>query len=127
MEDAARALQQQVNELMAENATLEAQLLSQQNIAQGLAELLGAITTVLNRAQAPTRRMLADQKALGKANSVLGQRRRLLRVDQEGPGLRVWCVPERAGSFGVCSRVAWSQRHQLRSVCLNSKQGCLQR
>ena len=34
--------------------------------AQGLAELPGAITTVLNRAQAPTRRMLVDQKGLGK-------------------------------------------------------------
>ena len=66
MEDAVRALQQQVNALMAQNATLEAQLLGQQNIAQGLAELSGAITTVLNRAQAPTRRMLVDQKGLGK-------------------------------------------------------------
>ena len=66
MEDAVRALQQQVNALTAQNATLEAQLRGQQNIAQGLAELLGAITTVLNRAQAPTRRMLADQKGLGK-------------------------------------------------------------
>ena len=65
MEDAVRVLQQQVNALMAQNATLEAQVLGQQNIAQGLAELLGAITTVLNRAQAPTRRMLVDQKGLG--------------------------------------------------------------
>ena len=46
MEDAVRALQQQVNALMAQNATLEAQLLGQQNIARGLAELPGAITTV---------------------------------------------------------------------------------
>ena len=51
---------------MAQNARLEAQLRGQQNIAQGLAELLGAITTVLNRVQAPTRRMLVDQKCLGK-------------------------------------------------------------
>ena len=51
---------------MAQNATLEAQLLGQQNMAQGLAELPGTITTVLNRAQAPTRRMLGDQKGLGK-------------------------------------------------------------
>ena len=67
MEDAVRALQQQVN---------AAQLLSQQNIAQGLADLPGAITTVLNRAQAPTRRILfaweshqcsrAEKKLLGK-------------------------------------------------------------
>ena len=61
-----RALQQQVNALMSQNAALEAQLVGQQNIAQGLAELPGAITTVLNRAQAPTRRMLVDQKGLGK-------------------------------------------------------------
>ena len=66
MEDEARALQQQVNALTAQNAALEAQLLSQQNIAQGLAELPGAITTVLSRSQAPTRRMLVKQKGLGK-------------------------------------------------------------
>ena len=66
MQDALRALQQQVNALTAQNAALEAQLRGQQNIAQGLADLPGAITTVLNRAQAPTRRMLVDQKGLGK-------------------------------------------------------------
>ena len=61
-----RALQQQMNALMSQNAALEAQLISQQNIAQGLAELPRAITTVLNRSQAPTRRMLFDPKGLGK-------------------------------------------------------------
>ena len=66
MEDAVRALQQQVNALMSQNAALEAQLVSQQNIAQRLAELPGAITTVLNRSQAPTRRMLVDPKGLAK-------------------------------------------------------------
>ena len=66
MEDAVRALQQQVNALMSQNAALEAQLLGQQNIAQGLAELPGAVTIVLNRSQAPTRRMLVDPKGLGK-------------------------------------------------------------
>ena len=40
-----RALQQQVNALMSQNAALGAQLISQQNIAQGLAELPGAIST----------------------------------------------------------------------------------
>ena len=64
MEDALQALQQQVSALTNQNATLEAQLRGQQNIAQGLAELLGAITTVLNRAQAPTRRTLVDQLSL---------------------------------------------------------------
>ena len=66
MEDAVRALQQQAHALTAQNAALEAQLRGQQNIAQGLAELPGAITTVLSRPQAPTRRMLVDQKGLGK-------------------------------------------------------------
>ena len=67
MEDAVRALQQQVNALMSQNATLEAQLVSQQNTAQGLAELPGAITTVLKPfTQAPTRRMLVDPKGLGR-------------------------------------------------------------
>ena len=42
MEEAVRALQQQVNALMSQNAALEAQLISQQNIAQGLTELLGS-------------------------------------------------------------------------------------
>ena len=36
------------------------------NVAQGLAELPGAITTVLSRSQAPMRRMLVDPKGLGK-------------------------------------------------------------
>ena len=61
-----RALQQQVNALMSHNAALEAQLVSQQNIAQGPAELLAAITTVLSRSQAPMRRMLVDPKGFGK-------------------------------------------------------------
>ena len=66
MGEALRALQQQVNALMSQNAALEAQLISQQNMAQGLAELPGPITTVLSRSHAPTRRMLVDPKGLGK-------------------------------------------------------------
>ena len=66
MEEAVRALQQQVNALMSQNAALEAKMISQQNKAQGLAELPGAITTVLSRSEAPTRRMLVDPKGLGK-------------------------------------------------------------
>ena len=66
IEEAVRALQQQVNALMSQNAALEAQLISQPNTAQGLAELPGAITTVLSRSQAPTRRVLVDPKGLGK-------------------------------------------------------------
>ena len=41
MEDALRAVQQQVSALTNQNAALEAQLRGQQNIAQGLAELPG--------------------------------------------------------------------------------------
>ena len=65
VEDALRALQQQVNALSAQNAALEAQWRGQQNIAQGLAQLPGA-TTMLNRAQAPTRTMLVDPQGLEK-------------------------------------------------------------
>ena len=61
-----QALQQQVNALMSQNAALVAQLVSQQNIAQGLAGLPGAVTTVLSRSQAPIGRMLVDPKGLGQ-------------------------------------------------------------
>ena len=88
---------------MSQNAALEAQLISQQNIAQGLAELPGAVTTVLNRSQAPTRRMLVDSKGLGKPPKFSGREELFLHVDQEDRELRVWCVPERAWSFGFCS------------------------
>ena len=73
MEDAVRALQQQVNALMSQNAALEPQLVSQQNIAQVLAELPGAITTVLSRSQAPMRRMFVDPKGLGKTPVFTGR------------------------------------------------------
>ena len=95
MEDAVRALQQQVNALMSQNAALEAQLVSQQNIAQGLAELPGAITTVLS----PDEKNACQSERLRKAASILRQRRTFLRVDQEGRELRVWCVPECAWSL----------------------------
>ena len=42
-------------------------MVSQQNIAQGLAELFGAITAVLSRSQAPMRRMLVDPQGSGKS------------------------------------------------------------
>ena len=73
MQDALRALQQQLKALMSQNAALEAQLISQQNIAQGLADLPGAITTVLSRAQAPMRRMLVDLEGLGKPTVFSGR------------------------------------------------------
>ena len=61
-----RALRQQVNALISQKAALEAQLVGHRNIAQDLAELPGAITTVLSCSQAPMRRMLVDPKSLGK-------------------------------------------------------------
>ena len=72
-----RTLQQQMNALMSQNAALDAQLISQQNIAQGLAELPGAITTVLNRSQAPTRRMLVNPKGLGKPTTFSGREEKI--------------------------------------------------
>ena len=58
---------------MSQNAALEAQLRGQQNIAQGLAELPGAITTVLSRSHAPMRRMLVDPKGLGRPPKFSGK------------------------------------------------------
>ena len=107
MEDAVRALQQQVNGLTSQNAALEAQLVSQQNIAQGL-----------DRAESFTSTDEKDacrSERLRKATSVLKQGRTFPRVDQEGRELRVWCVPERAWSFDVCSRVA--RRGHSRNSC----------
>ena len=75
-----RALQQQVNALMGQNVALEAQLVGQQNIAQGLSALLGAITTVLSHSKAPMKMMLVDPKGLGTP-SVFST---LLCVDQGG-------------------------------------------
>ena len=105
MEDAVRALQQQVSALMSQNAALEAQLVSQQNIAQGLAELPGAITTVLSRSQAPMRRMLVDPKGLGKPPVFSGREEHFYvwtkKVENYVSG-----VPECAWSFDACSRIA---------------------
>ena len=70
-----RTLQQQVSALSAQNGALEMELRSQQNIAQGLAELLGAITTMLNSAPAPTRRMLVDSKGLESHQSSLAKKK----------------------------------------------------
>ena len=53
--------------MQCQNAPLITRVRSQLNIAQGLAAMLGTITTVLNRAKASTRRIL------GKATSVLWQ------------------------------------------------------
>ena len=72
MEEAVRALQQQVNALMSQNAALEAQSVSQQNIAQGLAELPGAITTVLNQPFTSTgEKDACRSERLGKAANLL--------------------------------------------------------
>ena len=119
MEEALRALQQQVNALMSQNAALEAQLISQQNIAQGLAELPGAITTVLSRSQAPTRRMLVDPKGLGKPPMFSGREEDLYVWTKR---LRTTCLV----CFRTCvvlrrlqlSHKTWSQQ---RLVCQNSE------
>ena len=67
---------------------------------------------MLNRSQAPARRMLVDSKGLGKPPVFSRREEGCLRVGQEGRELRVGCVPERSWSFGVCSRDrrTWSQR-----------------
>ena len=119
------ALQQQVNALMSQNAALEAQLISQQNIAQGLAELSGAITTVLSRSQAPTRRMLVGPKGLGKPSMFSGREE----------DFYVWTKKIENYVFGVFSNVRGAltfaaesqQQQQLRLVCQNSELKRLQR
>ena len=106
MEDAVRALQQQVNALMSQNAALEAQLVGQQNMAQGLAELPGAITTVLSRSQAPMRRMLVDPKGSGKPPVSSSREEHFYVWTKKVEKIRVWCVPKCAWSFDVCSGIA---------------------
>ena len=124
MEDAVRALQQQVNALMSQNAALEAQLVSQQNIAQGLAELPGAITTVLSRSQAPMRRMLVDPKGLGKPPVFSGREEHFYVWAKKVENNVSRCIPECAWSFDVCSRIARRRGHSSNSLqlaCLNSE------
>ena len=75
-------LQQQLSAPENQTAALESKVRSQMSLAQGLQELLGAATTVLNRAQAPTWRTLVDQKVL-VVPQVYSDRGRLLRVGQE--------------------------------------------
>ena len=106
MEDAVRALQQQVNALMSQNAALEAQLVSQQNIAQGLAELPGAITTVLICSQSPIRRMLVDPKGLGNLPVFSGREEHFYVWTKKVENYESGVFPERAWSFDVCSRIA---------------------
>ena len=102
---------------------IETQLRSQLNSAQGLAELLGAITTVLSGAQAPTRRMLIDQKGLGKPpvfSGTCGPRK-----------LRSTCPVSFRTYAGLrrvqWSRKMWSQQQRLRPVCLSLTPKSLQR
>ena len=76
MEDALRTLQQQVSAPQNHNAALETQLRSQLGIAQGLAELPGAITMVRDRAQKLERDACRSVR-LGKATGDLRQGRRL--------------------------------------------------
>ena len=101
-----RALQQQVNALMSQNAALEAQLVGQQNIAQGLAELAWSNHDRAESFTSTDEEDACRSERLGKAASVLRQRRTLLCVDQEGRELCVWCVSKCAWSFDVCSGIA---------------------
>ena len=103
MEEAVRALQQQVNALMSQNAALEAQLISQQNIAQGLAELPGAITTVLSRSQAPMRRILVDPKGLGKPPMFSGTEEDFYVWTKKIENYVSGVFPNVRGALGVCS------------------------
>ena len=118
-----RALQQQVNALMSQNGALEAQLVSQQNIAQGLAELPRAITTVLSLSQAPMRSMLVDPKGLGKPR----------QCSQAEKNIST-CGPRRSRTMCLVffqmrvelrrlqrNRKTWSQQQQLQVACLNSE------
>ena len=95
MEDAVRALQQQVNALMAQNATLD------------------------GSSEAPARRMLVDKKGLGKPLVFSGREEHF------------YVSAKKVENYVELCRLQWScrmrsQRHQLRSVCLKSKQGLLQ-
>ena len=76
MEDALRTLQQQVSAPQNHNAALGTQLRSQLGIAQGLAELPGAITMVRDRAQKMERDACRSDR-LGKATGGLRQGKRL--------------------------------------------------
>ena len=62
--------------LQNQNDAVQTLLRRSLDIAQGLQELPGAITTLSNRAQAPKRRMLVDQKGLEKPPSALRQRKK---------------------------------------------------
>ena len=89
---------------MSQNAALEAQLVSQQNIATRSCRIAWSNHDRVEPFTSTDEKDACRSERLRKAASVLRQRRTFLRVDQEGfVELRVWCVPERAWSFAVCS------------------------
>ena len=115
---------------MSQNAALEAQLISQQNITQGLAELPGAITTVLSRSQARMRRMLVDPKGSGKPSVFPGREEDFYVWTKKVENYVSGVFPNVCGALvGVLqlSHKTWSQQQQLRLVCQNSELRRLQR
>ena len=128
MEDALRALQQQVSALQSQDGALGTQLRSPLRIAQIHVELPGENTTVLNRAQAPTGRMLVDQKDLGKPPVFSGKEEdfHLWAKNVEKCVSGVFPNVPGALSFAVSHKM-WSQQQRLRSACLNLTLKRLQR
>ena len=108
---------------MSQNAPLEAQLISQQNIAQGLAELSGAITTVLKSFTSTNKKDASffDPNGLGKPPVFSGRKE----------DFYVWGPRRSRTTCLVCSRTCvdlwrlqqsrktWSEQQQLRLACLN--------
>ena len=64
------------------------------------------VTAVLSRAQAPTRRMLVDQKALGEPPVFSGRKEDFHVWAKKIENYVSGCVPDRAWSFDVCGGVA---------------------
>ena len=77
MEDALRALQQQVNTLQNQTAPLDAEVRNQRSRAHGQQLLVGTITTVLNRAQAPHEESACRSEGPGEVSSVFRHTRML--------------------------------------------------
>ena len=82
MEEAVRALQQQVNALMSQNAALEAQLISQQNICTRSWRIAWSNHDCAESFTSTDEKDACRSEKLGKATNVLRQRRTLLCVDQ---------------------------------------------
>ena len=80
MEEGVRALQQQVYVLMSQNVVLEVQLISQLKIAQGFAQLSGAITTVESIHKHRRKRCLSIKKVLENRQYSLTEKNIFMRT-----------------------------------------------